>query len=198
MGGSACVLMSNRLISSRWRWVSLGRSCRGCSQTGSTTNHPITAMTTSIALVTCMFWPCWDTTRSRVVLASYPPTTTVVVAGHIGPGDHVLGACCHRAVGAPTWGCHMALCCWSQVRIGAAPGCPPPQVVGTVQHALRGVEVPKVVVSQHSGCGEDYPGHVDQDCCAILCVVHPKLRGRLHGWARLGRTSLGGGSGREQ
>ena len=44
-GGSACVLMS-RLTSSRWSRV--GRSWRGCSQTGSTTDNPMIAMTSSM------------------------------------------------------------------------------------------------------------------------------------------------------
>ena len=53
-GGSAYVLMPNRLTGNRWSRVSLGRSWCGCSQMGSTTDHPMTAMTSSMAVVTCM------------------------------------------------------------------------------------------------------------------------------------------------
>ena len=110
-GGSACVLMSHKLTSSRWSRVSLWRLWRGCSQMGGTTDHPMIAVTSSMAVVT------YNTTRSRVVLASCPPMTAVVVAGRIGLGAHVLGACCHRGAGVPTKGRNTALCCRSHVRI---------------------------------------------------------------------------------
>ena len=96
-GGSACMLMSNRLTSSLWSRVSLERSWRGCLQTA----IPMITMTSSMAVVTCVALPHRYTTHSRVVLASRLPMTAVVVAGCIGLGAHILGACCHRGAGAP-------------------------------------------------------------------------------------------------
>ena len=100
-----------------WSRVSRGRSWCGGSQMDGTTDHPMTAMTSSMAMVTCMALPLWYTTRSWVVLASCPRMTAVVVAGRIGPSTHVLGACCHRGGGAPTKGRNTASCCQGHGRI---------------------------------------------------------------------------------
>ena len=108
--------MSNRLTSKRWIPVLLG-SLWVVAHMGSTTDHPMSAMTSSMTVVTCTALPRGYTTLSRVVLASRTPMTAVVVASRIGPGAHVLGACCHQGARGPTRGCNTALCCQSHVRI---------------------------------------------------------------------------------
>ena len=74
-----------------------------CSQTGSTANHPMTSMESSMAEIIGIARPRWYTARSQVVFASQPLMTAVLGMGCIGPGTQSLGAWGLGGLGARGW-----------------------------------------------------------------------------------------------
>ena len=113
-GCSTCTWMFKILTHSLCRRVSLRRSPQGCLHTGSAIVHPSVAMTSSMVVVSWIAQLCWQTTCSRVVLASQPPMIAVDYQGIIWPGAQSLGARCQRGVGMSSRGCGTPRWWWSQ------------------------------------------------------------------------------------